>query len=259
MARLFDDANTEYLVNANAVVTNYPFTMSSWFRADDVTGQYVLMSLGDKDSATQRVFMFINGAEDDRLQLTIQNDATSYATWTTTAYTANAWYHACAYAPDNAVGNWRVFLNAAGGQDTGSEDTLNFISADRTGIGANVDSSVSGYMSGVIAEAAIWNVVLTAAEIAILAKGYSPLLVRPQSLVGYWPLIGRCSPEIDLVGGYGMTLTSGDSGPVVAAHPRVLMPTMPHFIYPPAAAGFMLLRPNKWGNKHAWALGGKQA
>lgn len=49
-----------------------------------------------------------------------------------------------------------------------------------------------------IAEAAVWTVALTAAEALALAAGYAPYLIRPQSLYGYWPILGVQSPEPDL-------------------------------------------------------------
>jgi hypothetical protein len=54
----------------------------------------------------------------------------------------------------------------------------------------------------------------------LLSLGYSPLFVRPQSLVAYWPLIGRNSPELELIGGQGGTLT----GTTQAEHPRIIRP-----------------------------------
>ena len=110
--------------------------------------------------------------------------------------------------------------------------------------GATNNNSMDGYM----AEAAVWNVALTSAEVSVLSKGYSPLLVRPQSIVSYWPLIGRTSPEIDLVGGYGMTLVNA---PTTAAHPRIIYPTSPqvglHFTPASAASPYMTTSPGLWG------------
>jgi hypothetical protein len=46
-------------------------------------------------------------------------------------------------------------------------------------------------------------------------------MVRPASLVYYVPLIGRHSPEIDIVGGIDMTVSGT---PAASAHPRVFYP-----------------------------------
>jgi hypothetical protein len=69
-------------------------------------------------------------------------------------------------------------------------DTLTVGCTYRSGTRAN-------FFDGVIAEVAYWSAALTADEIASLSKGFSPGLVRPQSLVAYYPLIGNNSPEPD--------------------------------------------------------------
>ena len=57
---------------------------------------------------------------------------------------------------------------------------------------------------------------LTDAEAAILAAGYSPLFVRPQSIRAYWPLIRGSA---DRVGGFALTEhnapTVEDQSPVI--------------------------------------------
>jgi hypothetical protein len=83
-----------------------------------------------------------------------------------------------------------------------------------------------------MAEVGIWNAALTDAEVAILALGYSPDQVRPASLVEYWKLIGRNSPETGIKG-YDMTLYNA---PLVANHPRIIYPCGPQTVYKPTAA-----------------------
>lgn len=62
------------------------------------------------------------------------------------------------------------------------------------------------YVYDYFAHAAFWNVVLSDAEIAALAKGYSPDQIRPASLHFYVPLIR--SPWPDLKGSNGTTYNS---------------------------------------------------
>lgn len=74
---------------------------------------------------------------------------------------------------------------------------------------------------GNIAEFAIWIDDITAAGFAALHKGVSPLQVKPEALIAYWPLIGRVSPEPELINSKSATLT----GTVAQAeHPRVIRP-----------------------------------
>lgn len=106
--------------------------------------------------------------------------------------------------------------------------------------------STSPQVDGRIAEVGIWAGDIGAAGMAALAKGFSPLLVRPELLVAYFPLLGNDSPERDRVGGLSGTIT----GTVAKAdHPRVYMPSRPRIqrygagAAPPAATfrGLMLM------------------
>jgi hypothetical protein len=71
-------------------------------------------------------------------------------------------------------------------------------------------------MVGVIAEFAVWDLELTAAEFAALAKGCSPLQVRPSGLIHYLPLL-RANTNY-------MGVAPTVNGTTVSAHPRVIMP-----------------------------------
>lgn len=71
-------------------------------------------------------------------------------------------------------------------------------------------------MSGRIGHCAIWNASLSDQEIETLAQGVSPLRVRRDALVAYWPVNGQ-SPEIDIVGGINLTV----NGTTVAEEPPI--------------------------------------
>jgi hypothetical protein len=109
-----------------------------------------------------------------------------------------------------------VFFN---GSNVGSSSNLvtSFPSGfARTSI-ASLDRQLpTAYVAGSIAETAIWNVELTAAEIASLAAGFTPDQIRPQSLQFYAPLI-RNLADLRL----GRTITNvGGAG--VSTHPRII-------------------------------------
>lgn len=82
-------------------------------------------------------------------------------------------------------------------------------------IGRQNDAVTNNIWDGDIAETAIWNAALTAAEIASLAKGMTPDKIRPQNLVFYAPLVR----DLQDVRG-GLTITN-NNGATVANHPRV--------------------------------------
>ena len=83
-------------------------------------------------------------------------------------------------------------------------------------VGGPNDSGVG--LIGVVAEVGFWNAALDASEAAAYGKGISPQLIRPASLIGYWPMIGKNSPELPHHGPYSLTVTGTA---VVGAHPRV--------------------------------------
>jgi hypothetical protein len=95
------------------------------------------------------------------------------------------------------------------------------IGADR---GSGTPSQTSQF-DGRIAEVAVWTEDIGSDGFAQLAKGFSPLLVRPEALVFYMPLLGfgADGPEIDLAGGYAGTITGTIA---IADHPRVYYPAL---------------------------------
>jgi hypothetical protein len=74
-----------------------------------------------------------------------------------------------------------------------------------TYLGARVtNSGTFRSYSGCISDVAIWNVALTDAEMAAMAGGISPRLIRPRNIVFYAPLITNATKTINL---YGAPLT----------------------------------------------------
>ena len=76
-------------------------------------------------------------------------------------------------------------------------------------------SSVNNCFDGEVAETAVYNAALSAAEIASLAKGMTCDKIRPQSLVFYAPLVRDLN---DHKGGLAITNINGST---VANHPRI--------------------------------------
>ena len=188
MARGFDDASSQGLRVTSAVVSAYPCTMACWFYSDDDAHSGKIMEVSNTSTpAVDAWFMTAAGdVAGDPLRGYIRSaTGTARSVDTSTGFTANTWHHAC-FVATNAT-NRTVYLDGGGaGNDsnssvfpTGTDVTL---IGRRETVGAIPTNS---YFSGNLAEGAIWNVALTAAEVAILAKGYSPLLVRPQNLVAY--------------------------------------------------------------------------
>lgn len=211
MARLFDDAASEYLETDSAPITATPFTMACWFYSDDVTAAQVLMWVGDKDTTNAYVRISAQGdVAGDPVRFTLAPGGGSLHANTSTGYSADTWHHACAVAATSS--DRSVFID---GGSEGTNTTSDFVPGeDRVAIGRTADSTPALYMSGRIAEATIWNIALSNAEVALLAKGVHSLLIQPENIVAYWPLIR--DDDRDWVGGFDLTAFNT---PSVANHP----------------------------------------
>ena len=218
MARDFDGSDDNLLVDV-AVVTAYPFTISCWGNSDSTAGNAVLGCIVDKDVGTVRHLLYHQSANDTIICQTDEGGGTALAE-TSTSIGTGVWYHACGvFAADQ---DHRAFLNG-GGKISDITNSVAIGAVDRTAIGRSMDSTPSAPYNGKLAELAIWDVALTDAEVLVLATGFSPLLVQPQSLVHYVPLIGRTSPEIEIIQGNDLTIT----GATVFQHPPMIWPTQP--------------------------------
>jgi hypothetical protein len=94
-------------------------------------------------------------------------------------------------------------------------------STEADGIGGaqpSIHNAVNQF-DGRMAELAFWTSGLTADEWSALGKGMSPLLIRPQSLVFYLPILGRSSPELELRSRITATVTGSLPH---SDHPRVI-------------------------------------
>ncbi|MHA2064354.1 MAG: LamG-like jellyroll fold domain-containing protein, partial [Candidatus Thorarchaeota archaeon] len=158
---------------------------------------------------------------------------------TTTAYSANVWHHACGVSI--AANSRAVYIDGGSkGVDTTSGTPLG---VDEMYIGTRPDGN--NYVSGMVAHVALWNAALSDTEASVLAKGYSPLLVKPQNLVCYWPLLRN---DNDIVGGYHMTAVNAPTWG--SSHPPIIMPAPVFYSFPTAAA---VGRTTK--NTDPWSLG----
>lgn len=227
MSRQFATATSEYLEIDTPAFTAYPFTMACWFNVTNITASHVLMWVGDKDVVNYMTFLAAQGstAGDPVIAFSHEYGVGPTGTGradTSTSYSANTWHHAC--GTWSGVSNRTAYLDG-GGKVTNTDAVIAMSNHDRTAIGAARDSSPGAYVDGLIAEAAIWDVTLTDAEVAVLAAGYAPPFVRPQNLVFYIPLV-RNNDE-DIVG--GLSLTAFNT-PTIGTHPRIIYPAAPFMI-----------------------------
>lgn len=230
MALLFDDAASQYLEYEGAVVTAPPFTMACWFNTNDSSAYQCLLAVGRDGDATQRHnLILLTDTESKAVRMQTQAGVTNGIANTTTGYTAGVWAHACGIV--SAANARNVRCNAAGLGTDATNASPTGMNVTRIGL----RSSGGLPMSGLIAFPCIWNAALTDDEVASLADGLWPGLVRPESIVALWPLRGDAT-EIDVFGGYGMTPYNS---PTKSDNPRIYMPPRRRISYhiPAAPAG----------------------
>lgn len=220
MSRKFTSASSHYLEINSAALTGVPLSMACWFKQTNVTATSALISLTDKDVADQWFALVAGGSfTGDPIGAEVRAGST-FRALTTTPFTANTWHHAAAVF----VGATSRFAYLDGGGAAEETSSATPTGLDRTSLGRLGDSTPSSFLDGLIAEAAIWNVALTAGEIAELAAGLKPWNIRPSALVAYWPIGGTASPEGDVIGAFPLTVTgavaSDENPPVIYAPGR---------------------------------------
>jgi hypothetical protein len=215
MAYQFTAASSQYLSTASTPVSSLPCTLACWFRITNTANNNVLVTLDS--GASSRITITNNGAASPKraVQATTFNSSNVFGriAFNTESYAADTWYHAAGVFETSAT------LNAYFNGNAGTLDFTEGVSVsgiNKILIGARTASGTIGqYHGGQIAEVGVWNVALTAAEIASLADGMTCDKVRPQSLVFYAPLVR----DLQDVRG-GLTITNNNTA-TVANHPRV--------------------------------------
>ena len=145
-----------------------------------------------------------------------QCDTTICSAPTTSGTVAtNTWTPVCAVFTSTTSRTAYVNGTASTTDTTSVNSPSNLTETD---IGASVfNSTYSGFFNGRIADAAIWNVALTQAEITSLSKGFVAPMIRPNALVMWVPMIG--ASLMDRRGGISFTAT----GTSAADHPPLFM------------------------------------
>jgi hypothetical protein len=216
MSRYFDRASVE-LIYVESAVADVPCTFACWFNVTDITNAHGLISISQYSAVGGGDFMRLvarGNVAGDPLSAHSFDGSDSKLADSSSGYSADVWNHGCAiFAADN---DRRVYLN--GGLKGTNADSQSVDNIDRTAIGGQRrDDTPTDGTDGSIAEAAIWNVALSDEEVAVLATGIRPILVRPQSLVMYVPLI-RDNDE-DLIEGLSF---SEQNTPTISTHAPVI-------------------------------------
>lgn len=232
MSRLFvgNAISTEYIDTGQDSLYDSlaALTVAIWgYRTANNTNYNRLLSKGVAGTNGARTFGLVqggtNGVDQNICYFAIDNGSIHDVGYTGGVVpSANAWFH--------QAGTWdgtnaRNYVNGAETPGspvsvTGSltNNNLNLY------IGSDPDDVIqlqADSFPGRLADAAFWNAALFAGEVAALARGVSPLRIRPTALLGYWPLFGVGSPEPDYSGNGNNgsitgSVTQADHAPVQA-------------------------------------------
>ncbi len=213
MAYLFTSASSQYFIGGSAPMTAEPLTLALWFRPTSLVDGQCLMTLGSS-AGSARYQISANASTNAVLVIKTSDGGSSGISTNVATFSVGQWMHIAAVF--TSVTSRVGYINGAVG--TANTTSITTATPDRTVVGARLNTGFSQYTNGDIAEVGIWNVALSADEIAGLAKGYKASDTRPQSLRFDFRMIRDLQ---DFSGALAMTNTNAAT---VSAHPRIIFP-----------------------------------
>lgn len=213
-----------YLITSSAGVTTTPLTLACWARHGTGSSNQTMISVSRAAAASGADLYALqtDGSSTGKVRASANDSGTAVIALSTIAAPVdNSWFHAAAVFASTTSRS--AYLNGGSKGTNTTSKTLG--TPDRMIIGVNNATPGAAWNSGgAIAEAAIWNVALSDTEIALLAAGALPPTVRPDALVGYWPLTRESSQSEPNHWGKGQYRMSNTGTVTAAAHPRIIMP-----------------------------------
>ena len=241
MSRSFVATNSEAFTCADPI-SSAPLSISCWVyiptaipSGDDcfvqiantsVTNNYFRLGVADQSNSPTDALRFVTYSGSGSFSLA--------EAVTSNSMSADTWQHCCAIEESSTSrisvlnGDWANRGTNSGGNEVPT-------SINQMAVGWENDSSPADYLTGHLAHVAIWNVALTQGEAEALSKGYSPLLIRPGSLIFYAPLNRDSGDEYDLIG--GLTLTDVNTVGTGTTEPRTIHPYSQQIFMSAAAGG----------------------
>lgn len=214
MAGSFARASSQSLNSTTIPVSALPFTFSCWFYSVTAATTQTLMTM-DRTGFADYMELLAHSGGHLMFDAAVASGPNRRAE-TANSWSANTWHHAAAVAASST--DRKSYLDADVANAGANSSSVTFGTYNDFNIGRYGGGSPGDYFDGRIAEVGVWNVALDTAEIAALAKGISPLLVRPSGLVFYAPLVRSFQ---DIRAALALTNTNTVT---VGDHPRVFMP-----------------------------------
>jgi len=188
------DGSNDYVaadgVTSNLSSTGLPFTVSAWAYPDTTNNEaiWAFNKTGNNDENLNLLFYGSGG----NTKKFYHYGRTSYVGESTNTFEPGQWHHIVVVV--DSSGNGKMFVN--GEQEAEWSNGTN-TSVNRFSIGQEYDgtgSTASDFFDGKIDEVAIWNVVLSAADVTALYNSGNGLKASANSgnydnsgdLIGYW-------------------------------------------------------------------------
>lgn len=225
MARVFNGSN-QYIEVTSVPVSSWPVTVACWAYCNNYTANHSCIAIGNLSASPRLNYMGLGfgGLETgDPVIWQPSESGGASATRTTTGYTTGTWHHLAGVTSSET--SHAVYID--GGSKGTTSGHIEFPTVNRTTIGSLAYSGGRvWYLNGGVLWVAIWNVALTDDEVASLAAGAHPTMIRPDALVFFTPLGGFDGDhDLDIVGGLSLTAvnspTWSDDSPSGLVYPSV--------------------------------------
>jgi Concanavalin A-like lectin/glucanases superfamily len=183
MARDFPGTSGNYLSLGNVLnITGTLLTIHVWAQLDTAAARRAMV---DKRDVSGQYQLDLVGASTPKLEMRVSDSGGDDTAQGATTVTTGVW-HACAGRKNGTgAGSLQVFLD---GVSDASVTSAKSIQSTTNPLCFGAQAGTSNFFDGRLAEVAIWDVALSDAEIAALAKGMSPVFFRRDHLKGYWPV-----------------------------------------------------------------------
>lgn len=213
MALDFDGTN-DYIEATSAALTAGPLTLAAWINVDTTGAAQRVLSISSA-TGNDRWSLQVGATNVITMQVGTSTPSPTFAALSTTnTVTAGTWHHVAGSWNTTTGQPQQVWIDGVKSGPTNSSRTPVAAELSRTLVGSTyISSALSQYMNGKVAEAAIWNAILSDTDVVSLSKGIKPTSIKPQNIVMYLPLVRDIVDTVE-------SLSFTNSGSVVSEHSR---------------------------------------
>jgi len=214
MSRNFEKNNDDYIEIGDVPALDFggqdEITIALWLRLESTGSEGKAFAKWSDAGASQQYLISVR--DNGHMQMVVNTGSFGIAQGTTDMDDGNYHHVAGTYNGSNV----RAYVD--GVQEGSVSKSGNMVSATapvRIGAGSG-GSGTENPFDGEIGHCAVWDVPLSASEVASLAAGINPLKIRSENRLFYAPLNGQ-DPELDVVGGLSLTV----NGPTKSEEPPI--------------------------------------